>query len=164
MNQRSSWDGIVLIDTNLAILLCVGMSGRENVAKHKRLSAFDSNDFDLLSDLLSKSKGLVFSPYVLSETSNLVRQTNGPLKYIVSDILKALILAGGEIQSECARIVNDSAYQRLGMTDAALLSILKDHPNLVLLTDDFDLYGTASKLGHEVINFSHIRAQRPDFQ
>jgi hypothetical protein len=164
LNERTSWDGVVLIDTNLAILLCVGISGRENVQKHKRLNSFDGNDYDLLSDLLSKTKGLVFSPYVLSETSNLVRQTSGPLKDEVSDVLKRLIQANGEIQSECANIVSHSAYQRLGMTDAALLSILSEYPNLELLTDDFDLYGVATRLGYKVINFSHIRARRPDFQ
>jgi predicted nucleic acid-binding protein len=166
LNQSASWDDAVLVDTNLAILLCVGLCGRENIAKHPRLkSVYDSNDFDLLYDALSRAKGLVFSPYVLSETSNLVRQKiHNPLKNRLSEMLKSLIQAGSEIQIECMKIVEDSDYLRLGLTDAALLSILEKHPNLLLLTVDLDLYLAAASRGHHVRNFSHIRAQRPDFQ
>lgn len=164
MNQRLPRDALVLIDTNLAILLCVGLSGSENIGRHKRLSDFDSNDYDLLSDLLSSASSLVFSPYVLSETSNLVRQIANPLKHRLSEILKALILKGGEIQTQCAKIVEDSHYLRLGLTDAALLSVLQARPDALLLTVDLDLYLAAASRGHSTINFSHVRDQRPDFR
>lgn len=157
-------DTFVLIDTNLAILLCVGLSGPENIGKHKRLSEFDRQDFDLLSDLLSSATGLVFSPYVLSETSNLLRQIANPLRHQLSEILKTLILSGSETQIQCTRIVEDSLYLRFGMTDAAILAVLEARPEMLLLTVDLDLYLAAASRGHSTINFSHIRDQRPDFQ
>ena len=164
MTRRLPRDSLVLIDSNLAILLCVGLSGAGNIKKHKRLASFDSHDFDLLEDLLSTAAGLVFSPYVLSETSNLVRQTGDPLKRELSIILKRLVLGGSEIQMQCVKIVEDSHCLFLGMTDAALLSILDAHPNILLLTVDLDLYLAAAARGHDTINFTHVRDQRPDYR
>jgi rRNA-processing protein FCF1 len=164
LNKKLSENTVILIDTNLAILLCVGHSGPANIAKHKRLSAFDANDYDVLLDMLSKAIGVVFSPYVLSETSNLVRQIANPLKYQLAEILRALILQGDEIQTRCTAIVNDSQYVQLGMTDVALLSVLEQRDDVILMTVDLDLCLAAQSRGLPVINFNNVRDQRPDFR
>lgn len=165
MSLRLPRNATVLMDTNLAILLCVGISGPQNIEKHKRLRGdYDEQDYYLLVKLLGNNSKLVFSPYVLGETSNLVRQVADPLKSQLVLILRDVILLADEIQMSCAKIVNDSRYLDLGITDAALLSILDEHPQLALLTADAKLYIAASAKGRTALNFSHIQDQRPDFQ
>jgi hypothetical protein len=154
----------ILIDTNLAILLCVGISGTRNIEKHKRLAGYDEQDFQLLTELLGDDPKLVFSPYVLGETSNLVRQVANPLKSQLAKDLREMVLRADEIQVPCSKIVDDNRYLDLGVTDAALLTILSAHPKLVLLTEDANLYIAASQRGYLAFNFSHVRDQRPDFQ
>jgi hypothetical protein len=154
----------VLIDTNLTILLCVGLSGTQNIGRHKRLADYDERDFHLLTELLGVEPKLVFSPYVLGETSNLVRQAANPLKTQLAIVLRRMILRADEIQVSCTKIVNDSRYVDLGMTDAALLSVLDAHPKLALVTADAKLYLAALARGHSTLNFAHIQNQRSDFR
>jgi hypothetical protein len=154
----------ILIDTNLAILLCVGISGTRNIEKHKRLAGYDEQDFYLLTKILGDDPKLVFSPYVLGETSNLVRQVANPLKSQLAKDLREMVLRADEIQVACSKIVDDDQYLDLGITDAALLTILEAHPKLVLLTEDANLYIAASQRGYSACNFSHVRDQRPDFK
>ena len=162
MSQWLPRSATVLIDSNLAILLCVGKSGTQNIEKHKRLRAYDEQDFHLLSEHLGDDPQLVFSPFVLCETSNLIRQN--PLQKHLSMILREMILRADEIQVSSAKIVEDNRYVDLGMTDAALLTILSEHPNLALLTEDAKLYLAAASRGYSAFNFSHVRNLLPDFQ
>lgn len=164
MSQRLPRNSTILIDTNLAILLCVGLSGPSNIEKHKRLAAYDEQDFHLLTDLLGDDPSLVFSPYVLGETSNLVRQVANPLKRQLCTILRELILRADEVLAASSKIVDDIGYMDLGMTDAALLTVLDAHPKLALLTQDASLYLAASSRGFSAFNFSHVRDERKDFQ
>ncbi len=62
----------LLLDANLTILFAVGATRRDYIGLHKRLRSYDATDFDILQDLIAASAGVVFSPNVLSETSNLV--------------------------------------------------------------------------------------------
>ena len=153
----------VLIDSNLAILLVTGSSGSGNIARHKRLREYDETDFRLLDDLLS-ARNLVFSPHVLAETSNLLRYAKAPLKDELSGVLKTLVESSSELQASAKEIVQDADFIRLGITDAALLTILDAHPALVLITVDLDLYWSALARGHDAVNFAHIRDLRPDFR
>lgn len=164
MSLRLPREVSILIDTNLAILLCVGLSGTRNIEKHKRLAGYDEQDFVLLTELLGNDRKLIFSTYVLGETSNLVRQVANPLKYQLAIVVRQMILRSDEIQVSCLKIVEDSRYLDLGMTDAALLTVLDAHPKLALLTEDANLFIAASSRGYSSFNFSHVRDQRPDFQ
>lgn len=164
MNRRATSDSAILIDSNLAILLCVGLSGTENIAKHKRLSGYDATDFLLLKEVLTETPRLAFSPYMLSETSNLLRQTHEPIKRASSLVLKQLVIECLEEQLSAKIAVLDPYYDLLGVTDAALLGMLASNEKLTLLTADLDLYLVASSRGHKAINFANVRGERPDFQ
>lgn len=164
MKKRRRQSNKVLLDSNLAVLFCAGISGPENIGRHKRLQEYDETDFEILKDFLGKSPDLVFSPYVLSETSNLLRHAPTPLRDTLSAVLRMLLGRASERHIEGAEIVEEPAYFRLGMTDSALLAILRKNPELQLLTADLDLYLTALALGQNAVNFSHIRDRRPDFR
>ena len=62
------------IDSNLLLLLVVGRSSRDIIAKHKRLRQFTARDYDILLDLLDGTAQVFVTPHTLAEASNLLAQ------------------------------------------------------------------------------------------
>ena len=152
----------LLLDANLAILLAVGLTKREYTARHKRLTKYDATDLDILAGLIDRSSGVIFTPNVLTETSNLARQISEPARTEVAATLARLISRAEEHVVASRRAVLRPEYLRLGLTDAVLSETLQT--GTVLITDDLDLYLAASTAGLSVLNFNHLRDQRPDFR
>jgi hypothetical protein len=44
-----------LLDTNLLVLLVVGLTSREYISIHKKLTSFSEQDFEILETLLSEA-------------------------------------------------------------------------------------------------------------
>lgn len=130
--------------------------------KHKRLAQFDAKDFEILKGLIARSAGVIFTPNVLTETSNLLRFVNDPIRSQTSVVLGKIISKSEEVYVESSRAINRDEYVRLGVTDAALLTLAVTGGTL--LTVDLDLFLAAGKSGLSAINYNHLRAARPDFQ
>lgn len=151
-----------LLDANLAVLFAVGLADRNYIAKHKNLSSYDTTDFDIVSGLIAKSSGIVFTPNVLTETSNLVRQIGNPIKEHVSQSLANIVNKSTEQYIESRTAVEHLNYVRLGLTDAVLLTLQASGASLI--TADLALYLSAANAGFNSINYNHLREQRPDFR
>jgi len=57
----------VILDTNLIVLLTVGMTRRDLIGKHKRNKTFTVDDFDLLCLILESYQKIVTKPSILTE-------------------------------------------------------------------------------------------------
>ena len=152
----------LLLDANLLILFAVGLTKREYIARHKSLTKYDATDLDILAGLIDQSSGVIFTPNVLTETSNLERYISEPVRTEVAATLALLIGRAEEHVVASRRAVLRPEYLKLGLTDAVLLEALQT--GTVLVTDDLDLYLAASTAGLSVVNFTHLRDQRPDFR
>ncbi|MSP01969.1 MAG: hypothetical protein EXR07_13095 [Acetobacteraceae bacterium] len=149
----------VVLDANLLVLFVVGAASRSYIAKHKRLRAYTEKDFTLLLDVLSASPRIVVTPNTLTETSNLLRQIAEPARAHIYAVFQALLADTDEVYVESDRAARHAAFPRLGLTDAALLTVVT--AGHVLLTADLDLYLAADRQGQAVINFTHhIEANR----
>src|ERR1700679_2257329 len=111
----------LILDTNLSILFVVGLTRRDYISKHKRLEAYDGTDFDIISGLIARSDGVIFTPNVLSETSNLVRYVREPVRSEVAITLGAIISKADERVIASRVAVQRREYVRLGLTDSVLL-------------------------------------------
>lgn len=151
----------VVLDSQLAVLLCVGLADRKKVTRHKRLSAYDTTDFDLLSALLGLCAEIVVSPNIATETSNLLRSGSQDIRLQIA--LRTFVEQSAEIYVESRAAVSHPAYVRLGVSDASILHLLGQYSDTWLLTADLDLYLAAESLGLKVENFNHVRNLRPDF-
>lgn len=152
-----------ILDTNLAVLFVVGTADRRFIAKHKRLRAYDEWDYDILCNLLDLHGGrFVVTPNVLTETSNLLRQTDELMGTRLAEVLARLIDETEERFVVSRTAVARHEYKRLGLTDAVLLELAAHDATLV--TADNDLYLAAATAGHEAINFWHAKELRPDIQ
>lgn len=146
----------IVLDTNLLVLLVVGMTDRTFIAKHKRTRSFEAEDFDLLCSVLAKFDQVVVTPHIITETSNLISQIREPNR---GEILKTLlgILPTHDERYEPSHVIcQNNHFLRLGITDCAILNIMsKDVP---LLTVDLDLYLSATE--GTAMNFNYLRQAR----
>lgn len=145
----------VVLDTNLLLLLIVGTLDRQLIAKHKRTRKFTPDDYDLLLRFLSRYASIAVTPNVVTETSNLLRQTT-------EDTARRLLTVLARLLPRCAeRFVASTdatavpGFLFLGITDAAIL--YSPPHDSVLLTDDLPLFLQASRLGQTVVNFTYLR-------
>ncbi len=151
----------MVLDTNLLVLLVVGITDRALITKHKKLKAFLPADFDLLSDLIKKSQQLVVTPNTLTESSNRIEQIDMPARtrnFVISE----LILETHEDCLASNTAVQAKEFIRLGLTDSVLLDITDK--SRFLLTTDLDLYLAALHRGESAFNFNHIRLAAFDTQ
>ncbi|MEJ2801485.1 PIN domain-containing protein [Comamonas sp. BIGb0124] len=149
----------VAVDTNLLLLLIVGITSRDFIAKHKRLNTFVAADFDLLLQQLSHADQIVLTPNVLTETSNLVDHIAEPMRSRIYAQFAALIgqSLACEIYVPTLRLTGHPTFSRLGVSDSALLELVEQ--GVVLLTVDLDLFlaAVSTVAGQSAINFNNLR-------
>lgn len=145
----------MVIDTNILLLLFVGIVDRSLVEKFKRTQQFSRDDFDLLRRLLSNCRNIITTPNILTEVNSLVGQLNEPYRSkCLKEIASIMKVLSEEYVSSRHASIHD-CYLRLGLTDATIAHIAET--GLQVLTDDVDLYIFLAKAGIPVINFNHLR-------
>ena len=143
----------VLIDTNLLVLFAVGTVNRNRISAFKRTNKYTPQDYDLL---VLQAFGKWFTvAHVLAEVSNLT-DLSGMERLQVREFLKQTISLLHEDPMPSSRAAEDSVYNILGLTDAAIAAVARKH-NCIVLTDDLDLY-LAVTAEISALNFS--RCQR----
>jgi hypothetical protein len=145
---------VVALDANLLVLLIVGLTARRYISVHRRLRAYSLADFERLTALISVSAGVVVTPNVLSEASNLLRQISEPAKTEIAVAFREMIKRTQEIYVTSADAASRSEFLRLGLADSSLLEISKR--NIVILSVDLDLYLAARAAGYDAFNFNHV--------
>ena len=145
------------IDANLLVLLVVGHEGRDLISRHRRLREYSADDYDILTDLLDEVDQVFVTPNTLTETSNLLGQHAEPERSRLLSRLRLIIQDSHEVVIASAAASANSAFERLGLTDAALLEVATLEAPLV--TVDVGLYdaGARTKGYATVVNFNHLR-------
>ena len=147
----------IYLDAMLLVLLVVGATGRNLIAKHTRLQAFEIKDYERLAGLVRQIDQVLVTPNVLTEASNLLGQHGEPERSLVFRTLRTLIEEVEEEFVDSETAAGNSKFVRLGLTDAALLEVVsRSNP---LLTADLDLYLAASEIdsGEAAYNFFHYQ-------
>ena len=139
------------IDSNLLVLLVVGAVDRTLVGKRTRVREFTPDHYDRLF-AMAAARPVSVTPNTLTEASNLLKDR---VDTRFQEALGAIVVEGSaETTVPSERAVRDSAFPRLGLTDAVLLDAIS--PARPLLTTDKDLYDTAARREPEAaFNFWH---------
>jgi hypothetical protein len=145
----------LVLDTNLLVLLVVGSASLTYLGVHKNVKAYSVTDFRLLQGIVLSSHKIFTTPNILTETSNLARQFGRPARDRITQLLAAMIEPLEEIYIESRVVAQRPEFERLGLTDCAILDALE--PTHTLLTADLDLYLAALKQGNQAVNFNHLR-------
>jgi hypothetical protein len=143
----------ITIDTNLLVLLIVGLTDPTYIGRHKRLAGvYGERAFRSLEALLATAPRLVITAHILTEASNLLRQTSEPMRSRIMSELGTFI-AGADEALIPSRIAAESpSFIRLGLTDAAILTL--DPSEIQVLTVDHDLHFACSDAGFDVVNLT----------
>jgi hypothetical protein len=127
---------------------------------HKRLTAYTTEDFDLLVKTIGRFQSIVVLPNTLTEVSNLSRHFPDPGKTLIAIKMQTFVRACAEKFVPSLTAISRPEFMKLGHTDAALLefaSIKTDGPAPTLLTADLDLAIAAEMKGYSVRNFNYCR-------
>src|SRR6267142_335130 len=112
---------ILVLDTNLIVLLVVGLADESLVPRHKRTRAYSVNDFRLLLKIISDFEEITVIPNALSEASNLLEFEGEGLPAKLFAEFSRLIAASKEVYVSSADALLRNECRRLGLTDAATL-------------------------------------------
>ncbi len=148
----------ILIDSNLLTLWVVGLADTELIGRHKRLKEYEPSDFMLLEEQLA-SRRVYVTPNTVTETYTLLntqRDSSRSLDRTLIDTLRYVILMSVELVAASRDVVRRPEFRWLGLTDAAMLSLLSvERP---ILTVDSRLHDAAQAiLPQSAINFNHHR-------
>ena len=153
-------DSSVALDSNLLLLYIVGCASRDYIAKHKRLKAYSTEDFESLIKELSAASSVKVTPNTLTETSNLIDHIAEPARGLIYETFESF-LALPESDEQYVPSKHAAAapeLPRLGLTDCVLLRLCAD--GVPLLTADLPLYLAAVARGAAATNFNHLRDAR----
>jgi len=149
----------LLLDTNLLVLLVIGLTDPTQIERFKRTRAYTRADYELLRNFVNGYRALVTTPNVLTETSNLAGQLAEPLRGRALAVLAGFI-NGAEERFYASRVLaEERLYLQLGLTDTAVKHAAAEE--ISVLTDDLPLYGRLASGGAEVFNFHHLRFPAP---
>jgi hypothetical protein len=148
----------VLLDTNLLLLLVVGLYDRDFISKHKRTTSFLPEDFDLLVECIDRYEVLWVTSHCLAEASNLLRQTTEVHAEGLMECFSSLVADARESRIPKEVIFKNRVFPRMGVADTGLA--VKSKRVSCVFTVDFDLYREIANRGHAVVNFNHLRGER----
>src|SRR5205823_14665805 len=111
-----------LIDTNLLLLLAVGMYSLQRVLTFKRTQKYSLDDWSLMFRTLPFFERRFTTANILTEVDNLIRQMPENEHRAVSATLSELITASFEIHVPAADIIQYELYVDLGLTDCVTVA------------------------------------------
>ena len=143
----------LLLDANVLLLFYVGLLDRELVGTFKRTRQFTPGDFDLLKTIVDFHAGVVTTPHVLAEVSNLAQHLEGARRDDFFAMFAKSITLLKEVRSPASDLSGEPIFTRLGLSDAAVSQLARDD-SLFVVTADVDLYVHLLTIGVRVINFN----------
>ena len=145
----------IVLDTCLMVLFVVGLTDQNYIEKHKNLyPVYNASHFRLLFNLLKSASGIVCTAHIWTETSNLIRQIANPARREIMFVFQQLIRTTREVGISSASATNSAGFIRLGLTDAAIISL--DPALFRIFSVDHDLIVAAHQHGFEVTNLTPL--------
>ena len=153
----------IITDTSPLLLLLIGSYDKSAIRGFKRLSKYDSDDFDLLFQFVA-TRRIIITPQILAEVSNLAKELkNNPTTF--SEIIeknKTLLEKVCEKYIPKNDILGSQELARFGFTDASIIVAAKENDALVL-TDDYPLLGICKRKGLDTKDMREISGMKEIF-
>ena len=153
----------IITDTSPLLLLLIGSYDKNAIKGFKRLSEYDSDDFDLLLQFVATRKVIV-TPQILAEVSNFAKMLKDN-----PDTFSEIIGKNKELlEKVCEKyipkndILSSQELVKFGFTDVSIIVAAKENDALVL-SDDFLLLGICKKNGLDTKYMKEISAWKEVF-
>lgn len=149
-----------VIDSNLLVLHIAGRVDLAIIDTHRRLREFLKSDYGILQQHLSTFNGIMVTPNVLTETSNLLGYHGEPERTRLFQHLRAVISNSTELLVESVTASAAEEFPRLGLCDSVMLTIAS--PGRQVLTMDRALHGWCNKkMPNSSVLFHELRFLTP---
>lgn len=148
----------VLLDTNLLVLLVVGLYRRDRIPKHRRTKSYTIQDFVFITRLVAHFSRRLTTPHILAEADNLIRQLDAVEHRAMSAVMTSVVSTLFEVYVPSSTAISQKDYAHLGLTDSVVL-IAAATEDVLVVTADNALANSLSRLGRDVLNINHIRAR-----
>ena len=146
----------VFVDSNLLVLLLVGLINVERIRNFKRTQDFTVDDFHTLQNLVSWfGSPLIATPHVLSQVSDLT-DLPGRERMSIRELFKAMVEMMEEQYDTAKHLVRSPLFDRFGLGDASVAAVCQR--NILVLTADLQLQIALESVGLDALNFNHVRA------
>ena len=148
----------IVIDSNLLVLLLVGLFDYDQIEKNRRLNNFEKEDFNKLVLLIEAvSNKIVITPNILTEVSNLTENYNEETQSSFFKFLEIIIKSFEEHNTASTEVIsnNQRAFYKFGLADSSIVNLSKEE--YLIITADFPLYHFLSSQNLNVINYNHLR-------
>ena len=147
----------ILLDSNLLVLLFVGLTAPDLVENFKRTKnqGFTEKEFSLLKRVVETFSRVITTPHILTETSNFVCQIQGEARHAALQVVAKAIQSFKERRPESKNLVQAGAFFDFGLTDSAVLDI--PPKKYLVLSVDAALVIALQKKGVDAINFNYLR-------
>ena len=148
----------ILIDTNVLLLLLVGLFDEGLIEQFKRTNSYNPEDYHLVGKLISQFHHIVTTPHILAELTNLSPKWKGTR---LAGYFATLVEIMKQTREEhiCKDLILDSPLlPKIGFTDLSIMEAAKAKKCLIL-TDDFRAAGYLQKSGCDVINLNNLRGE-----
>jgi len=140
----------------------MGLYDENAIAKFKRLSEYNSDDYKLLLQFTAKRK-IIVTPQVLSEVSNFAKELKSNTFSEFIEENKPTLEKIDEKYIPKTDILASQEIVKFGFTDTSIIIAAKEN-NALVLTDDFPLSGLCKKIGVDTMHMMEIRSQKEIFK
>lgn len=150
----------VLLDTNLLLLLVVGLWRQEHISQFKRTQTFTASDFLVLNTYLSSFDQVIATPHIATETSNFLGQLSSRDARASRVVFRKLLNSEldhvfVEVSHPAPELALHEMFPGFGLADTALESAGRNQR--LVLTDDLPLYHYLSQIGVDTLNYNYLR-------
>lgn len=149
--QKYRSKGIV-VDTNLLLLLAIGLYDVRRIATFKRTSKFDIQIFAAVKKVVEQFEQRFTTPYIITEVDNWGRYLRENEWQAISSIMRQLVPSFIEIYEQSSQLVRHPMYANVGVTDCSI-DLVQD---ALIFTDDLPLSKRLESRGHDVLNVGHL--------
>lgn len=152
----------MLLDTNLLLLLVVGLWRPGRIARFKRTPTFTVDDFLTLHSYISVFERVATTPHIATETSNFLgqlpaddsRQARIPFRDLLNSDLDHCMT---ELFRPALQLSSHIGFPRFGLADTSLRFL--GNKSFLGLTDDLPLFHYLGQKGLDVLNDNYLRTE-----
>ena len=152
----------LILDTNLLILLLVGLCDKDRVSSCELTSSYSYNDCELLYEIFKYFKTeIIVTPHVIAELSNLTHSLPDKKHHYFFSMLVSKLTSFREEQITISELLGTKLeiIVRFGFPDLGILETAK-RIEAVILTNDSGFSYYANSLHIPCIGFENVRGTK----
>jgi hypothetical protein len=143
----------IIVDTNLLLLLAIGLYDTRRISTFKRTNKFDISIFHAVVAVVEQFEQRYTTPYIVAELDNLSRFLRTDEWRAISGIMQRLVPSLIEIYDVGSKgLMAHALHADIGISDCSIAAV----PDVLIFTDDLPFAARMQGLGRDVLNVSHL--------